>query len=82
MAHPVNVVHDVESVGVLAKMLVDTEHSAYPVVRFNETTRYDRAVGIITRNELIVLLCDDSVYNVQAEGVIITPEVSYLEVSN
>ena len=40
-----------ENVAKLAKMLLRTEHSGFPVVKYDEETRTEVAYGLITRSD-------------------------------
>ena len=51
MNSPVSTMHSTESVCHLATLLLTTEHGAFPVVKYDETTRSEHIHGIISRLE-------------------------------
>jgi len=50
-------IHSQENVAKLAKMLLRTGHSGFPVVKYDEETRTEVAYGLITRP----VGCDDAI---------------------
>lgn len=52
MSRPVYVLHATESVAALAKVLTETDHGGFPIVKYNEETRLELAYGLITRYAL------------------------------
>jgi len=49
-------IHSQEIVANLAKMLLATEHSGFPVVKYDEQTKTDVAYGLITRSVFNILV--------------------------
>ena len=49
MARNVSVLHQRENVGRLARLLIDTDHGAFPVVRWDSKKECDVLYGSITR---------------------------------
>jgi len=49
MSPTVATIHSQENVAKLAKMLLTTEHSGFPVVKYDEETKAEIAYGLITR---------------------------------
>ena len=49
MTREVATLHATESVATLAKVLVDTEHGGFPVVKYDDQSRREVAYGFITR---------------------------------
>ena len=55
MASPVETLREVEDVRAVLKVLLETDHNGFPVVR-TVGTRTDSFVGIVLRSQLLVLL--------------------------
>lgn len=49
MTSPVWTIHSCETVSALAKLLIETDHEGFPVVKFDESTNTELAYGLITR---------------------------------
>ncbi len=49
MSSPVCTIQQVESIGYLARMLLETEHGGFPVVKYDHETRKELCYGLITR---------------------------------
>ena len=49
MKEPVCTIHSTEAVAALARLLVETDHGSFPVVRYDEETRTELSLGLITR---------------------------------
>ena len=49
MASPVRTIHIQETIATLAKLLIETDHEGFPVVKFDQDTDSDLAYGLITR---------------------------------
>lgn len=49
MASPVCVVKPVELLSTLARLVTGTNHSGFPVVKYDAMTRSELAYGVITR---------------------------------
>ena len=49
MHSPVLSIKSTESLHILASILMQTSHSGFPIVQYDETTRHEHAVGLITR---------------------------------
>jgi len=49
MSASAETIHSQENVAKLAKMLLRTEHSGYPVVKYDEETKTEVSYGLITR---------------------------------
>jgi len=52
MSTSTETIHSQENVAKLAKMLLRTEHSGFPVVKYDEETKTEVAYGLITRQVL------------------------------
>ena len=49
MSTSAETIHSQENVAKLAKMLLRTEHSGFPVVKYDEETKTEVSYGLITR---------------------------------
>jgi len=49
MSTSAEMIHSQENVAKLARMLLRTEHSGFPVVKYDEETKTEVAYGLITR---------------------------------
>ncbi|XP_078683930.1 chloride channel protein C-like isoform X1 [Branchiostoma floridae x Branchiostoma belcheri] len=63
MSSPVRMVHLVEPVSTIAKLLLDTPHGGYPVVHAELPGEEPTFYGMITRMELGVLLLHEEVFD-------------------
>jgi len=92
IATPVKTIRTIESIATLSKLLLETEHCGFPVIRYDDYHPYrddmlhhdehgGMVVGLLTRTELMVILCSEQVYNVDKPGVIISPNIDYEELS-
>ena len=54
MKSPVLTIHSIETVAHLARMLKDTDHGGFPVVKYDEETRSELCSGMITRYSFAV----------------------------
>ncbi|ELT90364.1 hypothetical protein CAPTEDRAFT_205673 [Capitella teleta] len=81
MASPVWTIHSQETVQTLAKLLIETDHEGFPVVKQDPVTKSELYYGLITRTELYVILCSKSVYDETKPGNCISPKIDYDELS-
>jgi len=49
MSTTTETIHSQENVAKLAKMLLRTEHSGFPVIKYDDETKSEVAYGLITR---------------------------------
>ena len=49
MVSPVKTIESQVSINKLAKLLLDTNHSSFPVVKYDEDTRSDVVYGLVSR---------------------------------
>jgi len=49
MSTTTETIHSQENVAKLAKMLLRTEHSGFPVIKYDDETKSELAYGLITR---------------------------------
>ncbi|XP_020629537.1 chloride channel protein C-like [Orbicella faveolata] len=62
MSSPAIVVHKIESVERLTRMLLDTPHGGYPVVTKTDVG-YEVFSGLISRNDMMVLLSREDIFS-------------------
>ena len=49
MASPVWTIHSQEAISTLARLLIETDHEGFPVVKYDEETNSELHYGLITR---------------------------------
>ncbi|CAD5124729.1 DgyrCDS12999 [Dimorphilus gyrociliatus] len=81
MASSPKTIHSVESLSTLARLLLGTKHGGFPVVKYDEVTKTDICYGLITRNELYIVMCCDDVYNEEQIGKTVTPTIEWEKIS-
>ncbi|ELT90363.1 hypothetical protein CAPTEDRAFT_205672 [Capitella teleta] len=81
MTSPVWTIRSCETISALAKLLIETDHEGFPVVKCDESAGTELAYGMITRTELYVILCSSEVYDETGPGTTVTPDISYDELS-
>lgn len=81
MHSPVVTIMPRESVAHLARILLETAHGGFPVVKVGEEGQPELCYGLLTRTELCVIICDSSIQAQDTGGVTITPHIPYEEVT-